>query len=83
MPQPNNQSLKKVKLKKCLKKSKQLLIKSPKLLLSLKLLSQKLLSRSQSQRRKSLPVRESLWLWTSLIRLRTKMDLDDLMVLQT
>jgi len=78
MPQPNNQSLKKVKLKKCLKKSKQLLIKSPKLLLSLKLLS-----RSQSQRRKSLPVRESLWLWTSLIRLRTKMDLDDLMVLQT
>jgi len=78
MPQPNNQSLKKVKLKKCLKKSKQLLIKSPKLLLSLKLLS-----RSQSQRRKSLPVRESLWLWTSLIRLRIKMDLDDLMVLQT
>jgi len=78
MPQPNNQSLKKVKLKKCLKKSKQLLIKSPKLLLSLKLLS-----RSQSQRRKSLPVRESLWLWTSLIHLRTKMDLDDLMVLQT
>jgi len=78
MPQPNNQSLKKVKLKKCLKKSKQLLIKSPKLLLSLKLLS-----RSQSQRRKSLPVRESLWLWTSLIHLKTKMDLDDLMVLQT
>jgi len=78
MPQPNNQSLKKVKLKKCLKKSKQLLIKSPKLLLSLKLLSQ-----SQSLRRKSLPVRESLWLWTSLIRLRIKMDLDDLMVLQT
>jgi len=77
MPQPNNQSLKKVKLKKCLKKSKQLLIKSPKLLLSLKLLSQKL------QSRKSLPVRESLWLWTSLIRLRIKMDLDDLMVLQT